>query len=400
MIKKHKMILASIVLMVMLLSTARGVTLAQDQSKAALVTYYRDARAWVYDKFRGIYGRDYSFNWDTNKYTFFKNYTTIPVPIPADIYSPNTVIVDGKLDEKLWTDIQPVVVSLEPTFPWGGAIKKVSVRAINNGTWVFMAFQWEDTTESRDESARIKRPEGGFFYNKTHFYSDNLFIGWWMNSERPTVKPWFNAHFAGTTLGQVPWKDYPSAKAGLWAFKAYWVDDDSRYWPQDYYEALGKFTWGPHAGEPLFKPYPHLTETFLNSTANYFIGSGVIHVSGCAFPERDTYPYDLRGNGLWREGVWTLEVARPFKPHPLNEPLGVTMRLEADKVYWVFFGAADGHHGENEDVGSISQWLTLYVEPAPLSSFTTTPWFFITIGVIAAVATVGALALRRRGVRR
>jgi hypothetical protein len=133
----------------------------------------------------------------------------------------------------------------------------------------------------------------------------------------------------------------------------------------------------------------------LNATANYYIGGGVTHVSGCAFPEKDQFPFDVRANGFWENGLWTLEVARPFKPHPLNEPLNAVMSFQQDKVYSVFFGAGDGQHGENENVGSISKWFTLYMEPAPPS--TAPPLFAVAIGGMAVVGVVGAIALRRRG---
>jgi len=383
-----KIVMAFVLAVIMTLPVTPVVS-AETTPEATVVAHYKDITAVQYDRVRGIYGRDYSYDWNTNGFTFFKNYTTTPAPLSKDQF-PGSIILDGNLGEDAWKEIKPFIVNLEPTHPWGGAIKSVSVQAINNGTWLFLAFQWADATESRQESPRIKRPEGGFLYNQTHYYSDDLYIGWWMRDEQPAVKPWFNAHFAGTTMGRVPWKNDPTAKANLWIFKPYWDDDGARGWPLDYLTPK-TFRWGPYAGQPLFRPYPTMTETLLNSTASYYIGTGVTHVGACAFPARNTFPYDVRSSGKWKEGTWTLEVARPFKPHPQNEPLGATMRFEPGKLYWVFFGAADGQHGENEDVGAVSQWLTLSTESAPSPAM---PAVFF-VGVAVAVAVLAALVLLR-----
>lgn len=378
-----------------ILLTISPTALAQNASTANIVAVYKDAQAIVYDKVRGVYGRDYAYDWQNNKYSFFRNFTSTPAPLPSDVDPRNILILDGKLDENIWKDTKSIVVDLEPHTAWGGAIKRVSVKAANNGTWLFMAFEWEDSTESREESARVKRPEGGFFYNETHFYSDNLFTGWWLKDGRPIVKPWFNAHFAGTAMGKVPWRFVDtSAEANLWIFKAYWTDDDSHGWPVSYLPGLRTLRWGPHVGEPIYYPYPWMTQTLLNATTNYFLGTGIIHISGCAFPEKETFPFEVHGNGMWKDGVWTLEVARPFKTHPLNEPVKATMNFESDKTYWVFFGASDGQRGENEDVGSISGWLTLYIQPPPQPAFLI--WVSIGVGVAAVAGIVGTLMVRRR----
>ncbi|MCS4538291.1 MAG: ethylbenzene dehydrogenase-related protein [Thaumarchaeota archaeon] len=381
----HKVLLASVLVMIML--TPSLVTISYAASETDLTAHYRDMKAAIYDKVRGIYGVDYSYDWYTNKFT----------TDPKGTVDSKTVIVDGKLDEAIWQTIDPVTIDLKPTFPWGGAVSSVSVKAANNGTWIFMAFQWRDSTASLEESARVKRPEGGFFYNATWFYSDNLFIGWWMKDYKPLGDPYFNTHYAGTTMGRVPWKKTdPSGQANLWLFKAYLGDDDQRYWPLTS-TTPRTWRWGPNSGQDLVFPYPFLAETMLNSTSNYFIGTGVTHVSGCAFPERVTFPFDVRGNGFWKDGVWTLELARPFEPHLQNQATHATISLESNKVYSIFFGASDGHHGENEDVGSISQWYTINIKPSPSSPSLPIP-LLIAGGIAVAIVIVGVAAIQiRRG---
>jgi len=391
----YRKLMTPMLLVSMLLWTIPLAT-AQNNSEASVQAHYKDIQAIVYDKVRGIYGKDYSYDWLTNKFT---TYSTTPTPL-SQIDIRNNIVLDGELNEDAWNGINPVTINLEPTHPWGGAIKRVSVRALNNGTWLFLALQWEDSTESREEMPRIKRPEGGFFYNSTYFYSDNLVIGWWMKEGKPTVKPWFSVHYAGSTMGLVPWKDDPTAKASLWIYKAYFVDDDSKHWPQNYISALRTFKWGRFVGQPNVAPYPHLVETLLNATANYAV-SMATHITGCAFPGEDMYSWDVRGNGKWRDGVWTLEVARPFEPHPLNQRFNATMRLESGKIYYFFLAAGDGHHGENNEVGSISGWFTLYIEPPP-SPIPIINWPLGSL-VAAATGVIGIIAawlVWRRSVRK
>lgn len=384
----RKILLVSALIVVILLIMPPAV--AQQSSAASLKAYYRDATSIVYDKTQGIYGSDYSYDEYNNKYSRFSTSRVLP-----DASSRNVIRIDGALEEQVWNDIEPFVVNLEPTSPWGGSIKSLSVRAINNGTWLFMAFEWKDATEDRKESSRIRRPDGAFFYNETHFYSDNMYIGWWMKDGAPTVKPWFNAHFAGTTKGRVPWQhEDPEALASLWIYKSYYTDDEAQKWPRPYFDALKNIGFGPFNGQELIIPYPHMITMYLNSTASYAI-TYMTHVSGCAFPDQKFFSYEVRANGLWKDGVYTLEVARPFKPHPLNDLLKATPRFEAGKEYWVYFGAGDGRRGENEEIGSISPWFTLTMESAPASPLET-PIIFVAATLGIAAVAVSAIVLKRQ----
>ncbi len=377
--------LLAILIATMMLGPQTLTAAAMTNSKSEITAQHKDVQAVVYDKVRGIYGRDYSYDSYTNKFTTYDSPS-------RPILSPNTIILDGKLDEGVWKEITPTTMNLQPTKPWGAAINTASVRAINNGTWLIMAFQWSDTTESRNEASRIKRPDGSFFYNQTHFYSDNFYVGWWMNDGKPTVEPWFNAHFAGTTLGKVPWKNEdPKALASLWIWKAYYTDDEAPRWPHVYFDVLDTFPFGPHKGEAQVIPYPHMIEMYTNVTASYAI-TYLSHVSGCAFPDKDFFGYEVMANGHWDNGLWTLEIARSYKPHPLNAALKATPNLEGGKSYPVFFGAGDGQHGENEDVGAISQWLTVNLEPAPSADMSP---IIIGSGAVLMVAAVAAIFWRR-----
>lgn len=385
----HKILLSSALLVILLIPVA-PIAVAQANAKGDITAQYKAVQAVVYDKARGIYGKDYSYNFDTNKFATYSAPSSV-----SDLR--NTIVLDGKLSEDVWKEVEPITVDLKPTKSWGAAIDSVSVRAVNNGTWLIMSYQWKDNTETRQEAARIKRPDGSFFYNQTHFYSDNLYVGWWMNEGKPTVKPWFNAHFAGTTLGKVPWKNEdPKALASLWIWKAYFTDDEAARWPNVYFPVLDVFPFGRFKGQPQIVAYPHMIQMYTNITASYAI-TYMSHVSGCAFPDKDFFAYEVMANGYWDNGLWTVEIARPFKPHPLNEVLNATPRFESGKAFSVYFGAGNGQVGENEDVGAISQWLTVYMEPSP-ASFSP---IFIALGIVPVAVIGGVLFFRRnRAARR
>jgi hypothetical protein len=380
----YRIISASLILLALILLPT-PIVLSQSSTDGTISAQYKDIDIVVRDKYRGLFEIDYKYDWDTNTFTVIND-------TPSTQDPENTIVIDGDLSEDVWNDIQPITINLEATKPWGSAIDKVSVRAGNNGSWVFLSFEWEDSTESRSESSRIKNPDGSFFYNETHHYSDNFYVGWWMNEGKPTVEPWFNAHFAGTTMGRVPWKDVDTeALASLWIYKAYYVDDEAQKWPKPYFGSLEKFLFGQHKDEPQRVAYPHMIEMYLNSTANYAI-TYMSHVSGCAFPDQDFFPFEVRANGAWKDGRYSLEIARPFEPHPQNAALDATPVLQSGEEFEVFFGAADGHVGENEDVGSISDWFTLSIESAPSNAIS----IELVAGLVAIVAVVLGIAVFRR----
>lgn len=380
---KYRILSVSLLLIALILSPTP--ILSQNTSNETINAKYKDIDIVIQDGLRGLFEIDYKYNWETNTYTVINEQPTTQHP-------DNTIVLDGDLSEDLWDDIDPVNINLDATKTWGSSVDSVSVRAGNNGSWIFMSLQWEDTTEDRSESSRIKNPDGSFFYNDTHHYSDNFYVGWWMNEGEPTVDPWFNAHFAGTTMGRVPWKDIDTnALASLWIYKAYYTDDEAKKWPKPYWGSLENFLFGQHKDEPQLVAYPHMIQMYLNSTASYAI-TYMSHVSGCAFPDQDFFPFEVRANGAWKDGVYTLEIARPFEPHPQNAVLDASPVLRSGEEFEIFFGAADGHVGENEDVGSISGWVTLSIESESANLFS-----FEIIAAISAVVivSIGIIVYKR-----
>src|SRR4030067_1139119 len=92
----RRRILASIILTVIIVSTT-PFAYAQDSSQATIKAQYREVKAIVYDKVRGVYGMDYSYDWVTNSYTTY----SLPHKL-GDLASPNLLILDRNLDDALW----------------------------------------------------------------------------------------------------------------------------------------------------------------------------------------------------------------------------------------------------------------------------------------------------------
>lgn len=261
---------------------------------------------------------------------------------------------------------------------------------MHNGSWIFISAEWGDPTEDRFEMPRIRLSPGEFGHNETYHYSDQFIVGWWFDEGTPTEEPWANTQYAGTTRGRVPWT---GGKGSLWVWRGYQSDPDSPFWPKPYFDPR-TFRWGPDAGEPLIYPYPHAYTTILNATANFVLGSYITHIRACAYPERETYPYDVRAWARWNGGDWALEIGRPFTPDERNR--GLTMEFKDGETYHMFLAAYDGFNGEIEDTGSISEWKTLYIEPRSSQNIFTSTTLLLAIPVIVIVLLI-AVILNRRG---
>ena len=98
----YKIVIA-FVLAVMMALPVTPVVSAQTTSEATVVAHYKAITAFQYDRVRGIYGRDYSYDWNKNKFTFLKNFTAVPAPRSKDQF-PGTLIMDGSMDEDAWKE--------------------------------------------------------------------------------------------------------------------------------------------------------------------------------------------------------------------------------------------------------------------------------------------------------
>src|SRR3989304_6632387 len=107
-----KIVMAFVLAVIMTLPVTPVVS-AETTPEATVVAHYKDITAVQYDRVRGIYGRDYSYDWNTNGFTFFKNYTTTPAPLSQDQF-PGALILDGNLGEMHGKKLKPSSLTWRP----------------------------------------------------------------------------------------------------------------------------------------------------------------------------------------------------------------------------------------------------------------------------------------------
>lgn len=116
-----------------------------------------------------------------------------------------------------------------------------------------------------------------------------------------------------------------------------------------------KYHWGATAGLPIVVPHSSLYHTLYNSSGNFAFGDGLIHAKSCQQP--GTSAFEVTSRGLYSDGVWTLELSRALVPSSQNRPYTVT--FAEGSTYWFSVAAFDGNLGENEEVGSKSDWFSV-----------------------------------------
>jgi hypothetical protein len=59
-----------------------------------------------------------------------------------------TVTVDGLATESVWAKAPAVTIPLSASTDEGGHVSSITVKAVNNGEWLYLLIQWEDPTAS------------------------------------------------------------------------------------------------------------------------------------------------------------------------------------------------------------------------------------------------------------
>lgn len=263
------------------------------------------------------------------------------------------VAVDGQAEEPFWSAIPWTTLSLSPSDKFAGAVSQVDVKVAHNGSWVFVLARWRDTTQSRLTDPVIKNASGGFVHNSTYYYGDILWVEWSMfggGSEKPNVTAFAHTRFAGT-----PGSGEAGLEANVWSWRSY-EDAGGPAYPYHYFPPP-VYTWGPKAGQPLVFPYSSAYDSYLNGSAQYFVGTGVMRVEACAAPLSDLDPFVNRAMGSWADSYWTVEMARPFTSPANTSNALFDVQFAQGKSYWVSFLVADGNSGEVYSTNDVSPWV-------------------------------------------
>lgn len=296
-------------------------------------------------------------------------FTTVNAQTSTNIVALKTsksFILDGAPTEAFWNEVPAYTVPLVATTTFGGAVPEMSVRAVHDGSNIYLILQWADSVESRTSAGaqRIALSEpgnlvGGYAYNETHWYTDSAVLTWWLGSNQPTVSPAINNEFGGSPTRQTTlfgWGENDAAEN--WSWKSSALDKGNLYWPDAGIDrGATTWHWGDQAGVSFTMPHSSLYQGYWNQNGNLILGDGLLHAEGCQVP--GTNPFEVKARGVWNSGEWTLELARSLVSSPDNAPY--TTEFKVDETYYLVVGAMDGNKGEWEEVGSMSDWLSLTI---------------------------------------
>ncbi len=269
------------------------------------------------------------------------------------------IAVDGLAEEPFWSSVPWTGLALTPSDKYAGAVNEVYVKAAHNSSWVFVLARWHDATESRRTDPVVRNASGGYVHNSTYYYGDILWVEWSLfngGAAKPNVTAFAHTRFAGT-----PGSGKSGLEANLWSWRSY-EDGGGPNYPYHYFPPP-VYTWGPKAGQPFVFPYSSAYDSYLNASAQYFIGTGVMRVSACAAPLNDLDPFVDRAMGSWDSGWWTAEMARPYLSPQNTSNAKFDVQFAQGQSYWLAFLVADGNRGEVYSTNNLSDWVDLTLSP-------------------------------------
>ncbi|WP_226665123.1 ethylbenzene dehydrogenase-related protein [Microbulbifer aggregans] len=285
------------------------------------------------------------------------------------------VNVDGEADEAVWQGAIPVTVDtfFGANFEDGGS--QVQIKALQNGSDVYMHIRWQDPTESRLHLPLEKTAEGwkvvyeGFEnFNETKYYEDKFAL---LLSNSCSLGGAGTSHLGPKPLGDKPANfhgkgyHYSSDESihDLWHWKAVRTNemrlaDDNHIGPpyaerpgsrrytagymQDGKESgsyVMNWRWFKTAGV-VPKRLPQQAPQTMPAASTQMLGTwfdlSVYNETADTLPVGSVIPSvlyrsnrfegdraDVRAAGIWRDGYWSLELARTLDT---GSPLDVAIR--------------------------------------------------------------------------
>ena len=301
-----------------------------------------------------------------------------------------SIKVDGILNEGFWANANSYTVALNPSNQFGGKESSVNVKLAENGTWLFIAAQWQDSSQSRMEASVLQGSSTGqYVYNSTYYYGDLFYAMFYMGSGTPGMSPYAQSS-AGRGGAPQGWS--AGNAESVWNWRSYYTDQGANDFP--HYIPYGSvspevYSYGPNKGQVITFPHSWAWDFYANSTGNWLIDDGMLHSAGCAVQGN---PFDVWAAATWSNGVWTLEMARAFAPSGANTNYSIT--LQQGETYSIAFAVANGNLGEVDATDSISGWNTLQI-PAPSTSTPTLYYALAAVAVVVIVA-IAVVGIRRR----
>jgi len=250
--------------------------------------------------------------------------TTFAAPAAADIVALKTnesITIDGRANEGFWSRIPGVEIPLAASTAEGGKVTKLTVKAANNGTHIFLLTVWSDRTEDRVWHRPADYPTGPFEDRVAVLISIGAPA---MTS--PCMK--FGTNGAVT-----------AGEADLWHWHAARDDPDGM-----------NFTYtSPPPADKWYAPWPVSDDQYANTTARY---------NDKAAGGRAEGRWDVRAKGEWvGAGIWTVEHARTLSAPDAKFDAALTTGTTVQ----VSFAVYDGGQAETEETKSISSWKTLEI---------------------------------------
>ncbi len=264
----------------------------------------------------------------------------------------------------VWGRAQPVRLPLTAQGLWipmgGGTITDVTIRSVNNGTWIGFLVEWADAT--KDVSAY-----------RTEDFPDAVAV----QIAASTAAPPFACMGQADSQVQIwHWRGSRDVFAGADPSQAAAYP----YALADYY---------PFADDPTFYP-GWATGNFLSA---YNTTPVETLVAGGPGTLTSASVHTVYGRGHYADGRWHVAFSRPLAAIASDE-----IALDGTRRFSIAFAAWDGSSGDRDGQKSTSSWVTLSISEAPEAPLP--PLEIWAMGALLALVAMTLVALFWRDVRR
>lgn len=295
----------------------------------------------------------------------------VTLTTPADIVIKKVsepVTIDGRATELFWEKAQAIEFPLEATMEGGGHINEVTMKVVNDGSNIYLLFQWSDPTESRIKGGDTKANE------------DRLAVMVSLDPGEPEMP--YPRHQIGT---------HGAAEAGkydMWHWKAARTDSEGANFSAVTREGI-TYTFD--------HPYSFALDEFGNTTERYREGLTEYVEKDPNHPLAKYNEYDVKAKGIWANSEWTLEMARKYTT---TDPDYADKQFKQGENFYFAIAVYDGGEGEDLAVKSVTPWHAAQLSDESLIPAARPVYIFYAAGAVMVVlAAIGAIfVLRRRRV--